>query len=89
MLGLPALVGEALLGSTRVTGHIPYAEAGLVYGCVAGLLNVLAMIDVYGWAEAQVLGLDPLDRGSAPAKQPTRSAADAGGPPDAREEVGA
>jgi hypothetical protein len=63
LLGLPALVSEAVLGSTRVTGPIPYAEAGLVYGCVAGLLNVLAMIDVYGWAEAQVLGLDPHRRG--------------------------
>jgi hypothetical protein len=80
MLGLPALAGEALFGSTRVTGHIPYAEAGLVYGCVAGLLNVLAMIDVYGWAEAQALGLDPLDRGpgersGAPGKEPGAAAA--------------
>lgn len=64
LLGLPALVAEAILGSTRVVGPIPYAEAGLVYGCVAGLLNVLAMIDVYGWAEARALRLDPLARGS-------------------------
>jgi TM2 domain-containing membrane protein YozV len=63
LLGAPALAAEALFGSTRVTGPIPYAEAGLVYGCVAGLLNVLAMIDVYGWAEARVLGLDPRVRG--------------------------
>ena len=63
LLGAPALLAEALFGSTRVSGPIPYAEAGLVYGCVAGLLNVLAMIDVYGWAEARVLGLDPRVRG--------------------------
>jgi hypothetical protein len=65
MLGAPALAAEALFGSARVTGYIPYVEAGLVYGCVAGLLNVLAMIDVYSWAEAQELGLDP--RTHAPA----------------------
>jgi hypothetical protein len=65
LLGAPALVAEALFGATRVTGPIPLAEAGLVYGCVAGMLNVLAMIDVYGWAEAQALGLDPRSRGPA------------------------
>ncbi|HVS20177.1 MAG TPA: DUF6677 family protein [Planctomycetota bacterium] len=59
MLGLPALGAEAWLGDARVTAHIPYVEAGLVYGCVAGLLNVLAMIDVYAWDEARELGLDP------------------------------
>lgn len=59
MLGLPALGAEALWGDARVTAHIPYVEAGLVYGCVAGLLNVLAMIDVYAWDEARELGLDP------------------------------
>jgi TM2 domain-containing membrane protein YozV len=59
MLGLPALGAEAWLGNARVTEHIPYVEAGLVYGCVAGLLNVLAMIDVYAWDEARELGLDP------------------------------
>jgi len=63
LLGAPAQLAEALFGATRVTGPIPYAEAGLVYGCVAGLLNVLAMIDVYGWAEARLLGLDPRVRG--------------------------
>jgi hypothetical protein len=73
LLGIPALVAEAVLGSTRVTGPIPYAEAGLVYGCVAGLLNALAMIDVYGWAEAKALGRDPLLRG-APAEEPARGA---------------
>lgn len=59
MIGLPALLGEAWLGDARVSGHIPYVEVGLVYGCVAGLLNVLAMIDVYAWDEARELGLDP------------------------------
>jgi hypothetical protein len=70
LLGLPVLAAEGVWGATRVTGPIPYAEAGLVYGCVAGLLNVLAMIDVYGWAEAKAQGLDPLARGAPPAASP-------------------
>ncbi len=56
LLGGPALLSEALFGSMRVTRDIPYVEAGLVFGCVAGLLNVLAMIDVYGYGEAKVFG---------------------------------
>jgi len=77
MLGAPALVAEALFGSARVTAHIPLVEAGLVYGCVAGLLNVLAMIDVYAWGEAREIGLDPRTHqpaGSAAASTPTTPA---------------
>jgi hypothetical protein len=50
LAGLPALLLEALHGHQRVRGPIPYAEAGLVLASVAGLLNILAMLDVYGWA---------------------------------------
>ena len=35
------------------------ASGGLVFGCVAGLLNILAMIDVYAFGEARLLGLPP------------------------------
>ena len=63
LLGLPALAAEWGFGQMRITGRIPYVEAGLVFGCAAGLLNVLAMIDAYAWSEAKVLGLDPRDRG--------------------------
>jgi hypothetical protein len=49
----------------RVEREIAYVDAGLVFGCVAGLLNVLAMIDVYGWSEAQALGRDPKARHAA------------------------
>lgn len=66
MLGAPALAAEGLFGDMRVQAHIPLVEAGLVYGCVAGLLNVLAMIDVYGWAEAELFGLDPREHGRHP-----------------------
>lgn len=51
LLGLPAIVAELAFGSRPVTSHVAYAEAGLVFGTVAGLLNIMAMLDVYGWAE--------------------------------------
>lgn len=57
LLGGPALLAEALWGKSTVTSDIPYVDAGLVYGCIAGLLNSLALIDVYGFAESKLLGL--------------------------------
>jgi len=57
MVGLPAALAELAMGDMRVTRDIPYADAGLVFGCVAGLLNILAMIDVYGFSESRFLGL--------------------------------
>ncbi len=83
LLGAPAIVAEVLFGNAPVTHHIPLVEAGLVYGCVAGLLNVLAMIDVYGWAEAEMLGLDPRVHGRHPGvrEEPGAAAADAAGAP--------
>jgi hypothetical protein len=57
VLGGPALLAELVWGGARVTHDIPYVDAGLVFGCVAGLLNVLAMIDVFGYGEAKLLGL--------------------------------
>lgn len=56
LLGAPALAAEALWGGMRVRHEIPYVDCGLVFGCVAGLLNVLAMIDTFGYAEAKVFG---------------------------------
>ncbi len=49
MLGLAPLASEALWGAQRITAHIPYVEAGLGFGCVAGLLNVMAMIDAFAY----------------------------------------
>ena len=37
-------------GARTVASPIPYAEAGLVFAAVAGMLNILAMLDVYGYA---------------------------------------
>lgn len=70
LIGGPALVAEALFGSMRVSRDIPYVEAGLVFGCVAGLLNVLAMIDVYGYGEAKLFGW-PLKHHGEPKRDST------------------
>jgi hypothetical protein len=67
LVGLPAIVSELIWGSASVRSDIPYVDAGLVFGCIAGMLNTLAMIDVYGFAESKLLGL-PL-RASKPAAE--------------------
>lgn len=54
LIGAPAMLLEALHGHARVTGEIRYVDAGLVMVCLAGLLNVLALLDVYGHAEARL-----------------------------------
>ena len=60
LVGLPAILGEGLsvlLGGVRLDREIPWREAGLVMACIGGLLNILAMIDVYAWSEANALGI--------------------------------
>jgi hypothetical protein len=56
LIGAPALVAEGVWGAMRVRGEIAYVDCGLVFGCVAGMLNVLAMIDAFGYAEAKAFG---------------------------------
>lgn len=58
-LGLPALLTEAAHGHPQLTHEVPYHDLAVVLGCVAGLLNVLVMLDAYGWSEALLLGRDP------------------------------
>lgn len=85
LVGLPALAAEALFGDMRVTSDIPYRDAGLVFGCIAGLLNVLVMVDAYAGAEERELGLSP-----EPAATPEESSSEpspspaAGAPSDAQ-----
>ena len=50
MAGAPALLLQLVWGARTVNSAIPYAEAGLVFAAVAGMLNILAMLDVYGFA---------------------------------------
>jgi hypothetical protein len=76
VIGLPGIVAELAGRGVRVTGTIPYVDAGLVFGCVAGLLNVLAMIDVYAYGEARLLGL-PLKTQAAPEGESGRAVEEA------------
>jgi len=56
--GLPNLGLQLVFGSARVAAEQAYADAGLDLGCLAGLLNVLAMIDVYTHGETRALERD-------------------------------
>ena len=55
LTGAPAMLLEMAHGYTRVTSDIQYLDAGLGMVCVAGLLNVLAMLDVFAFADASPL----------------------------------
>lgn len=55
LVGAPMMLVEAIHGHARVVGEIAYADAGLCFGAVAGLLNVLAMLDVVGVAEPKAV----------------------------------
>lgn len=56
LAGLPVLVTEWVSGRPPVTGEQPHGDVGLLFGCMAGLLNILAMLDVYGVGERRLLG---------------------------------
>lgn len=69
LAGLPVAGLEVLHGNAAVTGDIPYADAGLALASVGGLLNVLALLDIYGVAERSALdALEPA-RASRPAQE--------------------
>jgi hypothetical protein len=61
LAGLPALLPELLAGGKQLAKHVAYGEAGLVIASVAGMLNVLAMIDVFAWGEEHELGAKAAD----------------------------
>lgn len=46
-LGLPVLAALSLTSALRITTDIPYLDAGLLYTCVAGLLNLVVLVDLY------------------------------------------
>jgi len=68
LLGAPAMIAEALHGEMLVHTELPYVDCGLGMTCVAGLLNVLAMLDVLNRAE-ELEGPVP----TAPTPQPVPS----------------
>ncbi len=78
MLGLPALVAEFVHGHPILTDMPSRVDAGIVMGCVAGLLNILVMLDAYGYSEAQHLGTEP----PRSPKSKARQAAEAGAQED-------
>jgi hypothetical protein len=51
LVGLPAIGAELVFGRPPVTHEIPLVDYGLLFACMSGLLNVLAMMDAYGTAE--------------------------------------
>ena len=55
LAGAPVMILEALHGHTQVTGEIDYADAGLVFGCLAGLLNILCLLDVQNFGLRKLL----------------------------------
>ncbi len=65
LLGLPAIVTEFVHGHPRLTHDVAYADAAVVLGCVAGMLNVLVMLDTFGFAEARATGREGLDAPSS------------------------
>lgn len=56
LLGAPAFLTEILSGRPPVTGEQPHGDVGLLFACLAGLLNVLALLDVFGVAERRWTG---------------------------------
>ncbi len=71
MVGLPAILFELLFSAGRVRAEIPYGDAGLVFGCLAGLLNILAMMDAYTMSELRLA--DPVRSSSATAEASSAS----------------
>jgi len=62
LAGLPAIGLEFAGGHPPITGDIPYAEGGLVIAAIGGLLNILAMLDVYAVAEVRAGMVAPKSR---------------------------
>ena len=54
--GLAALLADGLLGSRPQAATIDRLELGLVYTAVAGILNLVAMVDAYELARGEAAG---------------------------------
>jgi TM2 domain-containing membrane protein YozV len=62
LAGGPVMLLEALHGHAAVARDIAYSDAGLVFGCLAGLLNILCLLDVQAYgAERGLEALVPVD----------------------------
>lgn len=58
LAGGPSLVLEWMHGHALVRGEVPYHDAGICFGALAGLLNVLALLDVQGVEADKLLGIE-------------------------------
>lgn len=67
LAGAPAWILEALHGHAIVRSEIRYADAGLAFAAVGGLLNILAWLDLFGVAERE--GLGHLEPDAPPARE--------------------
>lgn len=72
LLGIPAVLAEFINGHPRMETDVAYGDAGIVLGSVAGMLNILVMLDAFTWSEKKLLPQEkePVRRGartSAPA----------------------
>ena len=56
LLGPIAFITESIFGHPLMTERPAYADGGVVLSSVAGILNVLLLLDVYGFSEAKRLG---------------------------------
>jgi TM2 domain-containing membrane protein YozV len=56
LLGPIAFAVEMVHGHPLMTENVEYADAGVVLSSVAGMLNVLLLLDVYGYSEAKRFG---------------------------------
>ncbi len=69
-LGLPAVGAEWLSGRPAMTAHIARLDVGLFYAALAGLLNLLALVDVVGYQAARLAGVDPIAERELRSEQP-------------------
>jgi TM2 domain-containing membrane protein YozV len=74
LLGGPAVIAEGLSGYPSVDRELSFLDVGLLYACMAGLLNVLAMLDVFGVAESRRLAVQSEASAAALSKSPAQDA---------------
>ncbi|MEX1025946.1 MAG: DUF6677 family protein [Planctomycetota bacterium] len=67
LAGGPAILTELVSGRPPITGEIRFVDVGLLYACMGGLLNVLAMLDVFNVAEQRWLARPNIDVPVVPA----------------------
>jgi hypothetical protein len=70
LAGAPVMIVEAVHGHALVTGEIEYADAGLVFACLAGLLNILCLLDVQAFGVRRLI--ESADVEPAGARRPRR-----------------